>query len=63
MVQKGLSGFFEDYLNTEPIFKDKRVLQASYTPDLVIHREEQVKHIAKILAPALRVGRFPSRFC
>ena len=54
MSQKGLDGFFEEYLNTEPLFINKKVLQSNYTPDLITHREELIQQIAKILAPALR---------
>jgi len=54
MAQKGLAGFFEKYLDENLIFKDKKSLQASYTPETVIHREEQINTIAAILAPALK---------
>ncbi|MEK6916276.1 MAG: ORC1-type DNA replication protein [Nanoarchaeota archaeon] len=57
MSQKGLSGFFEKYLDENHIFKDKKSLQASYTPETVIHREEQINTIASILAPALKLDK------
>jgi len=59
MKEKGLVDFFEDYLSNPVIFKNKAVLQSNYTPDHVLHRDEQIKHIANILAPALR-GDKPS---
>ncbi|HLC73167.1 MAG TPA: ORC1-type DNA replication protein [Candidatus Nanoarchaeia archaeon] len=54
MVNKGLNNFFESYLNKEPLFVDKKVLQSSYTPSTIPHREDQIKQIASILAPALK---------
>ena len=54
MVEKGLESFFEAFLNKESVFIDKRVLQSSYTPETILHREEQTKQIANILAPTLK---------
>ena len=54
MVNKGLDSFFESYLKKEPLFIDKKVLQSSYTPNTIPHREDQIKQIASILAPALK---------
>jgi len=36
------------------IFKDKSLLQSNHKPNLIIHRDEQIKQIASILAPILR---------
>ena len=36
------------------IFTDKSVLQASYNPENIPHRDDQIKQIASILAPVLR---------
>src|SRR3989338_4503646 len=52
-----LSNFFNGYLAREPLFKNKKVLQASYTPENISHRDEQVKLIAGILAPVLRMEK------
>jgi len=57
MVKRDIRGFFEEYLDKESIFKDKKFLQASYTPDNIPHRDEQIKEIAGILAPVLRGDR------
>jgi cell division control protein 6 len=57
MSEKGLNNFFEEYLKKEPMFIDKGVLQSAYTPGEIPHREDQIKQIANILAPALRVER------
>lgn len=54
MVQNNLTNFFEKFLTKESIFKDKKVLQSTYIPDTINHRDEQINTIAQILAPALR---------
>ncbi len=54
MNQSGLSGFFEKYMDENLIFKDKKALQSTYTPESVPHRDEQINHVASILAPALK---------
>ncbi|MBI2650437.1 ORC1-type DNA replication protein [Candidatus Woesearchaeota archaeon] len=54
MIEKGLETFFEVFLNKQSVFFDKRVLQSSYIPETILHREEQTKQIATILAPALK---------
>ncbi len=54
-----LDNYFNEYLETNPIFKNKKFLQANYMPDSILHREDQIKHMAKILAPVLR-GDKPS---
>jgi len=59
MKEKGLVGFFEEYLSKKPVFKSKTVLQSNYTPDHIYHRDEQMRQLANILAPALR-GDKPS---
>src|SRR3989344_211759 len=52
-----LSKFFEDYLNKEPLFINKKILQSGYTPENIPHRDEQIKQLAKVLAPALRMEK------
>lgn len=39
------------------IFKNKKVLQANYTPETILHREKEIKQIASILAPSLRLEK------
>jgi len=51
--------YFSEYMQKSPIFVNKKFLQSNYFPDEIIHREEQIKNIAKILAPLLR-GDKPS---
>ncbi len=46
-----------DSVNNQYIFNNKSVLQVNYAPDTIPHRDEQIKQIATILAPALRGDR------
>ena len=59
MVKSDINKFFESYLDRDGLFKDKKVLQSSYTPNNIPHREEEIKEIAGMLAPALK-GEKPS---
>ena len=52
-----LDDYFDEFMNSKPIFNDKSALQSNYNPDKIQHREEYLKDIAKILAPALRSER------
>ncbi len=45
---------FNSFLNKQSIFENKEALTISYTPENIPHREEQIKNVAKILAPILR---------
>lgn len=57
MVEKGLNDFFEGYLSKEFLFKDRKVLQASYMPENISYRENEIKQVAGILAPSLRTEK------
>ena len=35
------------------LFKNKQVLQANHSPEIIPHREKEIEHIASILAPSL----------
>jgi len=51
---------FQQYMRVQSIFKgDKDVLRASYIPDVLPHREEQINQLAAILVTALE-GQRPS---
>jgi cell division control protein 6 len=52
-----LDDFFDELMSSTPIFNNKSVLQSNYNPDKIPHRDEYLKDIAKILAPALRKER------
>ena len=54
MSSKKILSFFEDFLEKETLFKNKKILQSTYTPEEIPHREEQLDLIANILAPALK---------
>ncbi|MFQ5531507.1 MAG: Cdc6/Cdc18 family protein [Candidatus Nanoarchaeia archaeon] len=41
-------------VNKKIIFKDKFILQNNYNPEDILHRGDQIKQIASILAPVLR---------
>lgn len=56
-IDKIFSSFMKDNL-----FEDKFVLQTSYTPETIPHRNEQIEQIAAILAPALRGERTSNLF-
>jgi cell division control protein 6 len=48
---------FVQYLNGKSVFKDRDVLSPSFLPERLLHRMEQISHIASILAPALKNQR------
>ena len=52
-----LKNFFQNYLDKQPLFKNKRSLQTNYTPLKILHRDAQVKDVAGILAPCLRLEK------
>lgn len=53
-MEKGLVGFFEQYLEHSTLFATKEVLQANYMPPTIPHREAFITACARLLAPALR---------
>jgi archaeal cell division control protein 6 len=58
IMKDELDEIFETF-DKNTIFKDKSLLQSNYQPKDIIHRDEQIKQIASILAPILR-GERPS---
>jgi archaeal cell division control protein 6 len=52
-----VENFLENFIRKESLFKNKSLLQSSYNPDEIMHRDEQISYIAKVLAPALRLER------
>ena len=50
---KELDKIFESF-DKKLIFKDKNLLQSNYKPEIILHRDQQIKQIALILAPVLR---------
>ena len=54
IIKDEIDEFFDEFISTKPIFKNKSVLEANYFPSKIFHRENYLKDIAKILAPVLR---------
>ena len=54
MRKDNLNSLFEKFLEKKSFFKDKAILQSSYNPETILHRNEQINQIANILAPSLR---------
>ena len=57
MINKKVTQILEGYFKKKSIFKDKKVLQSSYTPETIQHRDEQIEAIATILAPSLKLEK------
>lgn len=57
MKQKNLETFFEDFLEKQPLFFNKKILQANFTPETIPYRDKQINQIAQILAPSLRIEK------
>ena len=55
--QQDLDSFFEEYLQRQPLFLEKSALQSTYIPENIPHRVDEIKQIANIFAPALRLER------
>ncbi|HRZ85833.1 MAG TPA: orc1/cdc6 family replication initiation protein [Candidatus Paceibacterota bacterium] len=58
---KKMDEIFNSFMKNN-LFNDKSVLQTSYTPETIPHRDEQISQIASILAPALRGERTSNLF-
>lgn len=54
-----IKGIFDDILTIGNIFENREVLRATYTPENLPHRNNEVKSLASILVSALR-GETPS---
>lgn len=59
MGDQNLQEMFSDYLEQDSLFRNKELLDTSYRPDEILHRDDQVSDLASILAPALK-GDDPS---
>ena len=57
MVKTKLGGYFESFLAQDSIFNNKKAMQASYVPEEITHRDDQIDQIAQILAPALKLEK------
>lgn len=52
-----INNFFENYLKQKSFFINKGILLPSYVPEEILYRDEQMREIADILAPALRLEK------
>lgn len=50
---------FEEIMRSRPIFKNREFLRHTYVPERLLHRDEQLRQLARILAAPLR-GETPS---
>ena len=57
MKKRALNAFFQDFLNKKSLFLDKKTLQPPHTPETIQHRDKEVKQIANILAPLLKLEK------
>ena len=53
MINSEIDQIFNDF-DKNLIFKDKSLLQSNHKPEEILHRKNQIKQIASILAPILR---------
>jgi len=54
MIKNNLNTFFETFLKKETIFSNKKVLQSTFIPGEISHRDDQINQVAQILSPALK---------
>ena len=52
-----LHTYFERFITKDSIFLDKHLLQSNYTPTAILHRDDQIKVIADILSPLLKMEK------
>lgn len=57
MEKEALSNFFENFLDKESLFLDKKAMQSSYMPNTITHRDSEIKQVANILAPGLKLEK------
>lgn len=52
-----MSNLFEKFLDREPLFINKKVMQSNYTPETIPHRETMIEQMAEILSPAIQLNK------
>lgn len=62
MSQQGLDLIFEQVLSGGQIFRDRNLLRHDHVPASLPHREEQIKRLGSVLAPALSKERVSNLF-
>lgn len=58
-----IDDFYKKYLKAPKIFKNRGILEPSFIPDELPHREKEIQKIAELTACALEGDRPPSFFC
>lgn len=59
---KGLDEVFDQFLTNAKIFENRDVLRHDYVPEKLPHREEQIKHLGRMVAPILNDSRCSNIF-
>jgi len=62
LSQQGLDLIFERVLSGGEVFRDRNLLRHDYMPATLPHREEQIKRLGSVLAPALTKDRVSNLF-
>ena len=62
MEAKNLDDIFNQSMGANAVFKEKDVLTDKHIPETIPHRDEQIAHIARILAPTLKGQRVSNLF-
>jgi len=62
LSQQGLDLIFEQVLSGGQVFRDRNLLRHDYMPANLPHREEQIKRLGSVLAPALSKERVSNLF-
>ena len=62
MSRQGLDLIFERVLEGGQVFRDRNLLRHDYMPTSLPHREDQIKRLGSILAPALAGDRVSNLF-
>ncbi|UCE96844.1 MAG: ORC1-type DNA replication protein [Candidatus Bathyarchaeota archaeon] len=57
-----LDDVFENFLRSTKFFRDRDVLRHDYIPEVLPHREEQIRHLGMIVAPLLKNSRCSNIF-
>ena len=63
MVQANLKEIFSQYKTAQPtIFRNKESLTEKFLPSTILHREEQIIQLGRIVAPSLRGEKISNTF-
>ena len=53
-MESSLDDLFDSFLKQQYVYKEKNALRYTYLPESILHRDEEIKQVAQILAPVLR---------